>query len=131
MSFFENHQYIGTEISLGKEFPVTVIGQTCLHLHQEHLRRSFCLTEYRYGPGTLPMLGNALKFLQPRHLLFEWFIQCQRKFGFETFTISIPSLPSGVVVNDPKTLEYVLRNESTITKGEFFRRRSWDLFGAS
>jgi hypothetical protein len=74
-------------------------------------------------------LGNAIKFLQPRHLLFDWFVQCQRIFGFETYAISIPSLPPGVVINDPENLEYVLKNESTITKGDFFRRRSWDLFG--
>lgn len=33
------------------------------------------------------------------------------------------------MINDPKTLEFVLKNEASITKGEFFKRRSWDLFG--
>ncbi len=89
-----------------------------------------CLTKDSYGPGTLPVLGNAIKFLQPRHLLFDWFVQCQRQYGNETFEISVPSLPSGVVINNPDILEYVLKNESTITKGDFFRKRSWDLFGA-
>lgn len=67
--------------------------------------------------------------MQPRHLLFDWFVKCQRIFGLETFAISIPFLPPGVVINDPEILEYVLKNQTTITKGEFFRKRSWDLFG--
>ncbi|KAJ9615806.1 hypothetical protein H2200_001883 [Cladophialophora chaetospira] len=54
---------------------------------------------------------------------------CQQIFGERTFEISVPSLPPGVVVNSPDVLEYVLRNEASITKGEFFRARSWDLFG--
>ncbi|EXJ57032.1 hypothetical protein A1O7_07376 [Cladophialophora yegresii CBS 114405] len=54
---------------------------------------------------------------------------CQRIFGHETFEISVPSLPPGVVINSPEVLEYVLKNEASITKGEFFRDRSWDLFG--
>lgn len=41
----------------------------------------------------------------------------------------MPTLPPGVVINDPKNLEFVLKNEASITKGEFFKRRSWDLFG--
>jgi hypothetical protein len=56
-------------------------------------------------------------------------VKCQQQFGLETFEISVPTLPPGVVINDPKNLEFVLRNEQTITKGEFFKRRSWDLFG--
>lgn len=106
-------------------------GPPISFLEPEQNAASFCLTKYRCGPATLPFLGNAVKFLQPRHLLFEWFVQCQRCFGFETFAISIPSLPAGVVISDPENLEYVLKNESAITKGEFFRRRSWDLFGVS
>ena len=83
----------------------------------------------RRPSDTLPLLGNAIKFLQPRQVLFDWFVKCQQQFGLETFEISVPTLPPGVVINDPKNLEFVLRNEQTITKGEFFKRRSWDLFG--
>ena len=54
---------------------------------------------------------------------------CQRHFGLETFQIAVPTLPPGVVINDPKNLEFVFKNEASITKGEFFKRRSWDLFG--
>lgn len=68
-------------------------------------------------------------FLQARHKLFHWFTRCERQFGFETFEISVPSLPPGVVINDPKNLDYVLKNDDLFNKGEFFRRRSWDLFG--
>ncbi|EXJ67418.1 uncharacterized protein A1O5_09431 [Cladophialophora psammophila CBS 110553] len=50
-------------------------------------------------------------------------------FGRETFEISVPSLPPGVVINSPQVLDYVLKNEAAITKGDFFRERSWDLFG--
>lgn len=83
----------------------------------------------RRPPHTLPILGNAIKFLQPRHVLFNWFVHCQKLFGLETYEISVPTLPPGVVIQDPINLEFVLKNEKHITKGEFFRRRTWDLFG--
>ena len=41
----------------------------------------------------------------------------------------MPSLPPGVVINSTENLEYVLKNEAIITKGPFFKQRSWDLFG--
>lgn len=84
---------------------------------------------FRRPPNTLPLVGNGILFLQARHTLFSWFVECERQFGFETFQISIPSLPPGVVINDPKNLEYVLKNEGIFSKGDFFKRRSWDLFG--
>lgn len=76
-------------------------------------------------------MGNGILFLQARHKLFSWFVKCERRFGFETFQISVPSLPPGVVINDPKNLEYVFKNEGIFAKGDFFKRRSWDLFGTS
>jgi hypothetical protein len=63
--------------------------------------------------------------------LFDWFVKCQKIFGHETYEISVPTLPPGVVINSPDVLEYVLKHENAITKGEFFRNRSWDLFGTS
>jgi hypothetical protein len=83
----------------------------------------------RLPPNTLPFAGNGILFLQARHKLFSWFVKCEQQFGFETFQISVPSLPPGVVINDPKNLEYVLKNEGIFSKGDFFKRRSWDLFG--
>lgn len=83
----------------------------------------------RRPPNTLPLVGNGILFLQARQKLFSWFVKCERQFGFETFQISVPSLPPGVVINDPKNLEYVFKNEGIFGKGDFFKRRSWDLFG--
>ncbi|KAH7346474.1 cytochrome P450 [Rhexocercosporidium sp. MPI-PUGE-AT-0058] len=83
----------------------------------------------RRPPNTLPLVGNGILFLQARHKLFSWFVKCERQFGFETFQISVPSLPPGVVINDPKNLEYVFKHEGVFAKGDFFKRRSWDLFG--
>ncbi|KAN0119975.1 cytochrome P450 [Hyaloscypha variabilis] len=83
----------------------------------------------RRPPNTLPLAGNGILFLQARHKLFSWFVKCERLFGFETFQISVPTLPPGVVINDPKNLEFVLKNEGIFSKGDFFKRRSWDLFG--
>ncbi|KIW20335.1 hypothetical protein PV08_00910 [Exophiala spinifera] len=83
----------------------------------------------RRPPDTLPIVGNAIHFLKPRHVLFDWFVKCQNLFGHETFEISVPTLPPGVVINSPENLEFVLKSEAAITKGEFFRSRSWDLFG--
>lgn len=68
-------------------------------------------------------------FLQDRHKLFSWFTKCTEKFGLETFEISVPSLPPGVVINDPRNLEFVFKNEGIFEKGDFFKKRSWDLFG--
>jgi hypothetical protein len=49
--------------------------------------------------------------------------------GFQTYEIPVPSLPPAVLINDPKNLEFVLKNTDTFVKGNFFRSRSWDLFG--
>ncbi|KAI2628571.1 cytochrome P450 [Hypoxylon sp. NC1633] len=83
----------------------------------------------RKPPNTLPIVGNGILFLQPRQKLFSWFVQCERLFGRETFQISVPTLPPGVVINDHKNLEYVFKNEAIFGKGDFFKRLSWDLFG--
>lgn len=83
----------------------------------------------RTPDDTLPIFGNAIRFLQPRDALYEWFVRCQRRFGLSTYQISVPILPQGVVINDPLNLEYVLSNEYLFQKGDFFRKRSWDLFG--
>ncbi|KAI0133489.1 cytochrome P450 [Xylariales sp. AK1849] len=80
-------------------------------------------------PNTLPIVGNGILFLQARQKLFSWFSKCERQFGHETFHISVPSLPPGVVINDPKILEYVWKNEGLFNKGDLFKRLSWDLFG--
>lgn len=80
-------------------------------------------------PNTLPIIGNGILFLQDRHKLFSWFTKCTEKFGFETFEISVPCLPPGIVINDPKNLEFIFKNEGIFEKGDFFKKRSWDLFG--
>jgi cytochrome P450 len=80
-------------------------------------------------PNTLPVAGNGILFLQARQKLFDWFTKCERQFGYETFQISVPTLPPGVVINDPKNLEFVYKHEGTFTKGYFFKKLSWDLFG--
>ena len=41
----------------------------------------------------------------------------------------MPTLPPGVLIHAPANVEFVLRNEAAITKGDFFKSRSWDLFG--
>ncbi|KAK3381673.1 cytochrome P450 [Podospora didyma] len=80
-------------------------------------------------PGTLPLVGNGLVFLQSRWKLFGWFDKCQRQFGYETVAITVPTLPPGVLIHDPRNLEYVFKNEGVFTKGTFVKQRSWDLFG--
>lgn len=83
----------------------------------------------RRAPNSLPLAGNGIHFLKARHKLFAWFVKCEREFGLETFEIHVPSLPPGVVINDPKNLEFVFKNESVFQKGDFFKSRSSDLFG--
>ncbi|KAH7020863.1 cytochrome P450 [Microdochium trichocladiopsis] len=83
----------------------------------------------RKPPGTVPILGNGLIFLRPRHKLFDWFSRCEQHFGLETFEISVPTLPPGVVINNPENLDYVFKNEALFQKGDLFRQLSWDLFG--
>jgi hypothetical protein len=70
-------------------------------------------------------------FLQARQKLFSWFVKCERQNGYETLAISVPSLPPGVIINDPRNLEFVFKNEGTFSKGDFVKQRSWDLFGKS
>lgn len=83
----------------------------------------------RKPPNTLPLVGNGIQFLQNRWKLFAWFDKCQRIFGYETVALTVPTLPPGVLIHDPKNLEYVFKNEGTFTKGDFVKGRSWDLFG--
>ncbi|KAL2187210.1 cytochrome P450 [Thermothelomyces heterothallicus CBS 203.75] len=83
----------------------------------------------RNPPDTLPLLGNGLKFLQSRWELFGWFDRCQRQFGYETVALHVPTLPPGVLIHDPRNLDFVFKNEGLFTKGDFVKRRSWDLFG--
>ncbi|KAJ1324797.1 fatty acid omega-hydroxylase [Microdochium nivale] len=83
----------------------------------------------RKPTDTLPLAGNGIVFLQARHKLFDWFSQCEKHFGLETFEITVPTLPLGVVINDPANLDFVFRNEAIFRKGHLFRRISHDLFG--
>ncbi|KAK4032373.1 cytochrome P450 [Parachaetomium inaequale] len=83
----------------------------------------------RNPPDTLPLVGNGIKFLQSRWDLLGWFDKCQRQFGYETVALRVPTLPPGVLIHDPRNLEFVFKNEGLFTKGEFVKRRSWDLFG--
>ncbi|KAK4217207.1 cytochrome P450 [Rhypophila decipiens] len=83
----------------------------------------------RKPPNTLPLVGNGLKFLQDRWKLFSWFDKCQRQFGYETVSLTVPTLPPGVLIHDPRNLEFVFKNEGIFTKGDFVKGRSWDLFG--
>jgi hypothetical protein len=55
----------------------------------------------------------------------------QPSMGLKTYEIPVPSLPPTVLINDPKNLEFVLKDIDLFVKGEFFQSRSWDLFGAS
>ncbi|KAK0709824.1 cytochrome P450 [Lasiosphaeria miniovina] len=83
----------------------------------------------RKPPDTLPLVGNGIKFLQSRWKLFGWFDKCQRQFGYETVALTVPTLPPGVLIHDPRNLEFVFKHEGVFTKGNFVKGRSWDLFG--
>ncbi|KAM0252724.1 hypothetical protein ACHAP5_001016 [Fusarium lateritium] len=83
----------------------------------------------RKPPNSLPLVGNGIIFLQPRQRLFSWFHHCERLYGYETLHITVPSLSPGVIINDPQNLDFIFRNEGVFEKGDFFKQRSWDLFG--
>lgn len=83
----------------------------------------------RNPPNTLPLVGNGIQFLQSRWKLLGWFDRCQRQFGHETLALTVPTLPPGVLIHDPRNLEFVFKHEGRFTKGFFVKRRSWDLFG--
>ncbi|UZP37245.1 hypothetical protein NXS19_005061 [Fusarium pseudograminearum] len=70
----------------------------------------------RKPPNTLPLVGNGIIFLQPRQKLFSWFHRCERLYGYETLHITVPSLPPGVIVNDPQNLDFIFRNEGVFEK---------------
>ncbi|EPS44780.1 hypothetical protein H072_1233 [Dactylellina haptotyla CBS 200.50] len=88
----------------------------------------------RTPPGTLPVFGNGLKFLLlDRQSLFDWFSEIHNDvFGFETYEITVPTLPPGIVISDPEVLEFVMKKEGSegFGKGPFFEERSWHLFGS-
>jgi cytochrome P450 len=86
-------------------------------------------SQLRRPSDTLPILGNAIRFLQPRHLLFDWFTNQQTQFGDSTYEIAVPSLPPGVVISSPQNIDFALKNPSLVTKGPFFRSRAFTLFG--
>ncbi|RMZ78509.1 hypothetical protein DV737_g3816, partial [Chaetothyriales sp. CBS 132003] len=77
----------------------------------------------------MPLIGNAIALRQPRHVLFDWFITQQQAFGGDTYEISAPWLPAAVVISRPENIEFVLKNESRISRGRFVATRTWDLFG--
>jgi len=83
----------------------------------------------RPPPGTIALAGNGLWFLKPKRMMLEWFAQCERVMGVQTVELFIPTLPPTILITDPKNIEHVLRNNEIFIKGEFFRTRSWDLFG--
>lgn len=80
-------------------------------------------------PDTLPLIGNGLRFVQDRQILFDWFCREEERFKGETYQISVPSLPPGVVINNPKCMDYVFKNHTTFIKGDFLVNRTVDLFG--
>lgn len=41
----------------------------------------------------------------------------------------MPSLPPGIVINDPQNLDFVFKNERLFAKGAFMTKPLWDLFG--
>ncbi|KAF3916147.1 hypothetical protein AA313_de0203751 [Arthrobotrys entomopaga] len=108
-----------------------------LAVKQLAYRRSHRISRHgqqlRKPPGTLPLVGNGLKFLLlDRQTLFDWFSEIHNDvFGFETYEISVPTLPPGIVISDPEVLEYVMKKEGSegFGKGPFFEERSWHLFG--
>jgi cytochrome P450 len=48
---------------------------------------------------------------------------------YETLELTVPSLPPGVLIHDPKNLEYIFKHEAIFSKGSFVKDRAWDLFG--
>ncbi|KAK1999444.1 cytochrome P450 [Colletotrichum falcatum] len=97
-----------------------IFGQSKLSRNGVQLKRP---------PGTLPLAGNGINFLRDRQKLFDWFTRCEQLYGYETLQISVPSLPPGVIISDPRNLDYVFKNEGIFAKGDFFQARSRDLFG--
>ncbi|KFA75692.1 hypothetical protein S40288_06163 [Stachybotrys chartarum IBT 40288] len=80
-------------------------------------------------PNTLPLVGNGLYFLRARQTLLAWFVRCERQLGYETVHISVPTLPPGVILHDPRNVDFVFRNEGVFEKGDFVKRRTLALFG--
>jgi hypothetical protein len=89
------------------------------------------LGAFRRPPDTLPIAGNGINFLRPRQKLFSWFVKCERLFGYETIALYVPTLQPGVIISDPRNLDFVFKNEAIFGKGDFVKSRSWDLFGMS
>lgn len=125
-------QTAGQYVRDADPFVKFIVIFTIIFFTVNHLRNPRILRNGKPLPrpsDTLPILGNGLRFLQDRHILFTWFTKQVQRFGLETYEISVPSLPPGCVINDPKNLEFVFKNLTDFSKGEFFKKRSHDLFG--
>ena len=57
-------------------------------------------------------------------------VEIQPQLGLGTFELQIPTLPPAVIINDPKNLEFVLKDTVLFVKGNFVKSKTWDLFGA-
>ncbi|KAF4442140.1 hypothetical protein F53441_11816 [Fusarium austroafricanum] len=117
-------------LSLQNIFILTAIASIVLYIWEKRRPKITRNGEpLRKPPNSLPLVGNGIIFLQPRQRLFSWFHRCERLYGYSTLCITVPTLPPGVIINDPQNLDFIFRNEGVFEKGDFFKQRSWDLFG--
>ena len=88
------------------------------------------LTSYHSRlPGTLPFAGYGIWFLQPRHRWLARMAKMQAQMGLVTFELQIPTLPPAALINDPKNLEFILKDTDLFVKGDFVKSNTWELFG--
>lgn len=104
-----------------------LVGYLLIVIRSCHITREG--TPIKFAPNGYPVVGHGFQFLRQRHRLLDWFSQIQRQHGFETLQISVPTLPPGVIVSNPANIEFVLKNEQLVGKGEFTRTRMDQLFG--
>ena len=55
--------------------------------------------------------------------------EIQPQMGMDTFELQIPTLPPAALINDPKNLEFILKDTELFVKGDFVKSNTWELFG--
>ncbi|KAJ3256099.1 hypothetical protein HDU77_003270 [Chytriomyces hyalinus] len=84
----------------------------------------------RRAPGAVPVLGDALTINAHLDKFHDFILEIFENNGNKTFSMRIPFEPMGVIVNDPKIVEYILKTKFHVfDKGPRFQNAFHDFLG--
>ncbi|KAJ3237777.1 hypothetical protein HDU81_009016 [Chytriomyces hyalinus] len=84
----------------------------------------------RRAPGAVPVLGDALAISAHLDKFHDFILEVFENNGNKTFSMRIPFEPMGVIINDPKLVEYILKTKFHVfDKGPRFQHAFHDFLG--